>query len=259
MQWSIEQYLMHLGTFGLVLVRISALMAIAPLFGTFEVPARVRALLVLAMCLLIVPLQAGRVTHPPDTLVGFLVLAGGEALVGITLGLGVRILFSSMQVAGQIISQMSGLQLADVFSPGFSTSMPLFSHLLLGVTTAMFLLIGGHRRVMEALLDTFVWLPAGEGRFSQSAVEATTSLLAQSFELGVRAAAPAMVALLLATLILGLISRTLPQLNVMALGFSINAVVVLLALGLSLGGACWIFQDQLEPTLETVLAALKAQ
>ena len=70
-------------------------------------------------------------------------------------------------------------------------------------------------------------------------------------------AAPAMVALLLATLILGLVSRTLPQLNVMALGFGLNALVTLAAIGVSLGGAAWVFQDQLEPMLHTVLNALQ--
>ena len=66
------------------------------------------------------------------------------------------------------------------------------------------------------------------------------------------AAAPVMVALLVATLILGLVGRTLPQLNFLALGFGANAMVALVALSLSLGAAAWLFQDQLEPVLETV-------
>ena len=85
-----------------------------------------------------------------------------------------------------------------------------------------------------------------------------TSLLAESFVLGIRAAAPAMVALLLATLVLGLVSRTLPQLNVMVLGFGFNALASMAALGVSLGAAAWIFQDQLEPFLDTALRALTA-
>ena len=64
------------------------------------------------------------------TLVDYLVLAGAEALIGLTLGLGVLLLFSGMHVAGQIISQMSGMQLADVFDPGFDANVPAFSQLL---------------------------------------------------------------------------------------------------------------------------------
>lgn len=257
MPWSTELYLEHVVTFALVLVRISAVVIVAPVFGPFAVPIRVRALMALALAVLIVPLEVGRATAQPDTLVTFLVAAGGEALVGLVLGLGVRILFSAMQIAGQLISQVSGFQLADVFSPGANANVPIFSQLLLCVTTAVFFCIGGHRRVIEALLDTFVWLPAGQGGFSHSALEAATTLVAHSFVLGVRAAAPAVVALLLATLIVGLVSRTLPQLNVMALGFGTGALVAVAAIGVSLGGACWIFQDQLEPVLATALDALR--
>ncbi|MEX0675753.1 MAG: flagellar biosynthetic protein FliR [Pirellulales bacterium] len=254
---STELYFEHSVTFVLVLVRISALVIVAPIFGPFEVPFRVRALLALALTVLVVPLEVGRVTAQPDSLPAILITAGGEALVGLMLGLGVRILFSAMQIAGQLISQMSGFQLADVFNPGVHASVPVFSHLLSCVAAAVFFILGGHRRVIEALLDTFVWLPAGQGGFSRSTVDAVATLVAHSFVLGVRAAAPAVVALLLATVIIGLVSRTLPQLNVLSLGFGVNALVALAAFGVSLGGACWIFQDQIEPVLETALYALR--
>jgi flagellar biosynthesis protein FliR len=251
-------YLSEFLTFTLVFVRLAALVAIAPIFGSSHVPARVRVLLALALAVLIVPLQFGKVAGYPDTLVGYLVLVGAEALIGLTLGLGIVVLFSGMQVAGQVISQMSGMQLAEVFNPGFNENVPVFSQLLFYVSVAVFVIIGGHRKVMEALLDTFVWLPAGQGDVSRSVADAMTSLLAQSFVLGVRAAAPAMVALLLATLLLGLVSRTLPQLGVMTLGFGFNALTTLGALSISLGAAAWIFQDEIEPVLATLVAALKA-
>ncbi len=199
----------HLATAALVLVRVASLVLVAPLIGPFEISLRTRAALAVALTALVVPLEVGRVTAQPDSLGGFLVLAGGEALVGLMLGLGVRILFSAMQVAGGLISQMSGLQLAEVFNPGVGAGVPVFSQLLLLVSTAVFLVIGGHREMIEALLDTFRWLPAGQAAGGASAVEAVTALVAQSFMLGVRAAAPAVVALLLSTLIVGFVSRTL--------------------------------------------------
>jgi flagellar biosynthetic protein FliR len=62
--------------------------------------------------------------------------------------------------------------------------------------------------------------------------------------------------LLLATLILGLVSRTLPQLNILSLGFGVNALLAFAALGLTLGAAVWAFQDQIQPAMETILDAL---
>jgi flagellar biosynthetic protein FliR len=256
MTWPTELCLQQLATFTLVLARVATLVMIAPLFGPSSVPARARVVLALALAMLIVPLELEKSTARTDTLAGYLVLVGAEALIGLTLGLGVLLLYSSMHVAGTIISQMSGMQLADVFDPGLETNVPVFSHLLSYVTIAVFVLIGGHRKVLEALLDTFAWLPTGQGGFSRSIFEAMTSLLTQSFVLGIRAAAPVMVALLLATLILGLISRTLPQLNVIVLGFGFNALVSIAAVGISLGAAAWIFQEQVKPFLETALQAL---
>ena len=258
MSWPTELCLQQFATFALVLARIATLLMIAPLFGSATVPVRVRVVLALALAVLVVPVEWEKPAAHPETLASFAVQVGAEFLVGATLGLGVLLLFSSMHVAGQLISQMSGMQLADVFDPGFESHVPGFSQLLSYVTLAVFVTIGGHRRVLEALLDTFAWLPAGQGTFSRSIFDAMTSLLTHSFALGIRAAAPAMLALLLATLILGLVSRTLPQLNVLALGFGMNAMVTTAVVSISLGAAAWTFQEEFETFLETALVALNS-
>jgi len=109
---------------------------------------------------------------------------------------------------------------------------------------------------MAGLLDTFQAIPPGNGVFSRSISEAFFTLLTQSYSLGIRAAAPATLALLLATLILGLISRTVPQLNVLVLGLGLNSLLIFGALALTLGTAAWTFQEQIEPALEVLLDAL---
>ena len=263
MPFDAQAYADELSIFTLVLVRIAALAAIAPFFGSAEVPLRVRALLAVAISALVVPLELDKATAAPATTVplsttAFVIAAGAEALVGLTLGLGVLVLFSAVNVAGQMISQASGMQMAEVFDTGGETQLPVLSKLLFWVTLAVFVTIGGHRHVLAALLDTFEWMPAGQGMVTASVGSAMTSILSQSFVLGVRAAAPAMMALVLATLILGLAGRTLPQLNVMSLGFSLNTLVTLGAICLALGTAAWTFQEPLEPVLESLSDALRS-
>ncbi len=126
------------------------------------------------------------------------------------------------------------------------------------ISLSIFVCIGGHRLVMAGLLDTFQTIPPGSGVFSQSIADAFVTLLTQSFSLGIRAAAPATIALLLGTLVLGLISRTVPQLNVLILGFGLNSLLIFGALALTLGGVAWTFQEQIEPALELLLNALNA-
>lgn len=252
MLWTAQPLARESLVFLLVLARISAMMVLAPIFGSSTLPARVRVLLALALSLLVVPLEIDKGVSLPSTATAYFVQLGGECLIGLSLGLGVLVLFSGLQVAGQVVSQMSGLQLGDVFSPGADTNMPLFSQLLFYVTLAVFLTIGGHRQVIEALLDTFAWMPAGQGAASRSAIDAVTSLLTQSFVLGVRAAAPAMMALVLSTIIMGLVSRAVPQINMMALGMGLNTMLLLVMIGASLGATAWVFQEHLLATLDIV-------
>jgi flagellar biosynthetic protein FliR len=161
-----------------------------------------------------------------------------------------------VQLAGQIIGQMSGMTFADLYSPGFDANVPLISQLLYMIALAIFLLAGGHRLAMEGLLETFRALPPGSVSVSASLSECVVTLLAQSFSLGIRVAAPATAALLLASLVLGIISRTLPQLNVMALGFGLNAITTFGILSASLAGMAWLFEDEIEPAITAALRAL---
>jgi flagellar biosynthesis protein FliR len=241
----------------LVFARVAGLVLVAPIYGGAAVPLQVRALLAAGLTLLVAPLEwQGSVAHF-DGLPGYLVLLGIEAAIGACLGLGVLILLHGMTLAGELIGRLSGLGIADVFDPGLDENVPQFSRLLFLLAACVFLLIGGHRLVLAGLLDTFRAIPPGGGLLPRSLAEGLTTLVGQSFALGIRAAAPALCALLLATLTLGLIGRTLPQLNILSLGFGMNALLAFAALALSLGAALWAFQGQIEPALETILDALK--
>ena len=243
--------------FTFVLARVGGLTMTAPLYGTGDVPLQVRGLLAAALALLVTPAQWHAGVALPGSLVQYVVLLGGEALIGACLGLGVLILVHGMTLAGELVGQASGLSLADVFDPSLGEHVPLFSRLMFLVTVSVFVCLGGHRMVMAGLLDTFQTIPPGSGAIPGSLREISVTLASQSFSLGIRAAAPALTALLLSTLILGLIGRTLPQLNVLTLGFGVNALLAFAVLGLTLGSAAWAFQDQLQPAIETIMETLK--
>src|SRR3989442_15985805 len=109
---------------------------------------------------------------------------------------------------------------------------------------------------MDALLRSFAWMPPGNGRLPDNLVEALSTVASQSFEVGIRAAAPVIVALLLATLVVALISRTLPQLNAVAVGLNFNSLIGLGVFALCLGSAAWIFQSELETSIDAIMDSL---
>jgi flagellar biosynthesis protein FliR len=242
--------------FTFVLARVSGLVMTVPVFTGSEVPMQVRGLLSVAMALVLTPTQWGVHWPQPAGVVDFAILMAGEVLIGMILGLGIVILLSGMQVAGQVVAQMSGMALAEVLAPGSDDQMPLFSGMLNMTALAVFVVIGGHRALIDGLLHTFQTLPIGQGGGGASMTQAALNLLSGSFFLAVRAAAPGMIALLLATLVLGLIGRTLPQLNILVLGFGINSMVVLGTLSVSIGAVAILVSDYFEPALKTLLDAV---
>lgn len=242
--------------FAFVLARVSGLVMTAPVFTGAEVPMQVRGFLAVGLTLVLTPTQWHAAIPAPSSVVDLVILLAAEMLIGLILGLGIVILFSGMQVAGQVIAQMSGMALAEVLAPGSDDQLPLFAGMLNMTTLAVFVVIGGHRALIDGLLHSFATVPIGQGGASDSMAQAALNLLSGSFFLAVRAAAPAMIALLLATLVLGLIGRTLPQLNILVLGFGINSMVVLSTLAISIGAVAILVSEYFEPALQTLLEAI---
>jgi len=246
MAWFPPLDLTQFFVFTLVLVRTSALVMTVPVLGGTGVPSQVRVLLSMALALLVTPAQLGGQLSMPSTLLGYVITLGCETLLGLVLGLGVMIILSGVQLAGQIIGQLGGMSLAEVLNPDLDTDVPLLSQVLNMFALAIFVTIGGHRLVLGGLLDTFIAMPAGTGTPLASFSETLVTLVAQSCELGIRIAAPCTVALLLANVVLGLITRTLPQLNVLSFGFGLGALVTFAALSVSLGTVAWVLQAEID-------------
>jgi len=264
---NVEKFLI----FTLVLTRISGLLIASPIFGAKEAPAMVRALVSLALAILIMPSQWFATLPYPGSLLVYVLVIGGELMIGLILGMGISIMLGGIQMAGDMMSRVGGLSLADVFDPTTSTNVPLFSQMLSLLSAALFMIMGGHRLLLGGLLDTFSVIPPGGGvamflgtgngssrpELLASLVEMFLVLITQSFHVAIRAAAPVVTAVLLATLVLGLISRTLPQLNVMVIGFGMNAMITFGVFFFSLGAALLVFQDQVLPTLQILFQTLR--
>jgi len=244
--------------FTLILTRVSGLLMTAPIYGTPDIPLQVRALFAFALSLLVVPSQWGVPVPDAGNLAQYLLLIGSELVIGLALGLAIAILFSGIELAGHLIDQVSGMMIAEIFDPVQGNNTSIVSRLLFWVTVSIYVAIGGHRLAMAGLLDTFQSIPPGSAGMPGSLAGTLVALLSQSFELGIRAAAPVVAAMLLANLVLGLIARALPQLNLFVLGFGLNAMLALGILGISLGAAAWVFEDQIEPTVNAVIDALRS-
>ncbi len=149
---------------------------------------------------------------------------------------------TSLQIAGQMVGNLAGLDLATSADPNTDEEVPVISNLLGWLSTVIFVVLGGHRQLLDCCLESFSSYPVGMVQFQTAWLDELDAILRHTFLIGIRAAAPLAVALLLSNLVTGLLARTLPQLNVLAIGFNINAMTLLAMLSLSIGSVAWVFQ-----------------
>jgi flagellar biosynthetic protein FliR len=240
----------HLIAFILVFVRLGGMMTAAPLFSRKDIPAQVRIFLAVALALLLTPMQLGSSVPSPQGLVAFATLVGGEFLIGIVLGLGLMILIQGMGLAGELISRISGIGMNDVYDPTSETEVTGMSQFVLAIGIVAFLCFSGQRALIGGLLESYRELPIGTVFDSQEVLSLLLTMLQASFVLAVRVAAPAMAALLVVTLVLGLVSRTLPQLNLLILGFGLNGLAAFGIVLLTVGITTSVFEQELMAALD---------
>lgn len=218
------QMLTNLPLLALVLARISGLVAFAPFFGNASIPVKTRIMLGLAITIIILPFATEKIVAPPD--LGALVMAlAGELLIGLTFGLMLTAIFSGLELAGILIGQQLGISLAQVFDPLFEEEVSVLSQLYFWLAMILFLLVRGHLVLLGALIGSFRSLPPGGGTANAGFLHGLVAVLHSSFILALQVSAPIIVAIFLTTLALGFVGRTVPQLNILSVGFSLRLVL----------------------------------
>ena len=241
-------------TFLLVMTRLIAVAMTAPLLGSRVVGMRMRVGIALAVAVLAFPLIEFSSVPTEPAAVGSALIS--EALIGAMLGFGVTILFAAAQMVGAVIGQMAGIQIADQLDPNSGSASSAVSQLFAVLSLAVFALVNGPDLVVSSVLDTFVSLPPGTPIKAGSMLELLTQLLQQSFVLTLRGVAPAVASLMISTLVIGLIGRTYPQMNMLQIGLSSNLIVMMLAIFLTLGGCMWLFVDNWQEAIVFIETAL---
>ena len=213
-------------------LRIAASTMFVPIFGVSSVPNLVRIvwLVTLAACLM-AALPASPPQMPTDAL-GLAIASVGEAVIGASLGFGLLAAYSATQVAGRVLDIQIGFGVASILNP--STRVPSS---LLGAVFGMgglmvFLAMDGHHVLIQALTLSLQTYPPGRLALAPD-LSGLLSQCSAMFSFGLALAAPVMFALLLADIAMALMARSMPQLNVFVLSFSVKILLGLLGLAFS--------------------------
>lgn len=230
MPWSVFQLYAHWPVFLLVLFRIGGLMLAAPIFSSAIFPTQVRILLAMAIAAAVFPLVAVSATVPVTvaSALGGLV---GELAVGLLIGFSLSLMFMGVQLAAEFISHQCGMTIGTVYNPMLESNESVFSQLYYFAATVGFFAVGGHRELLRAVIDSFATLPPLGFKLTEGMMDLVLSLMTVSFELAIRISGPTIVALMISLLILGFLSRTMPQLNILNVGFPLKLSIALLVMG----------------------------
>ncbi|MDH4121607.1 MAG: flagellar biosynthetic protein FliR [Deltaproteobacteria bacterium] len=218
--------------FFLILTRISGVMAAAPIFGDATTPVPVKSGFALILSLVFYPLVAHPHLPLNPPLMELIVLMTGELAVGLLIGLAARLLMVGIELAGELIGFQTGLGMAHVFDPLSAQQVSLFSQVLSSFALLILVMADGHHLFIEALANSYKLIGTGEFALTRPAYDFVLNLTGSLFVVGIQVGAPLVAALLAANLALGLVARSVPQMNVFVVGVPLTIGMGILFLGI---------------------------
>lgn len=214
-------------------VRLLALITAAPVLGESSIPTRAKVGLAAFIALVIAPTLPPAPAISPASYEG-LWTAMQQVMIGLALGLVMRIAFAAVQTAGELIGLQMGLSFASFFDPATGSNTAVLSRLMNMVAMLVFLALDCHLMMIEGLYMTFETLPAAPGTLNVDGWQVLFHWSAQVLAGGLLLALPLVMTLLCISLALGILNRTAQQLSVFAVGFPISLLVGLMLLAVIL-------------------------
>jgi flagellar biosynthetic protein FliR len=242
------------------LARVGGLMAIAPVFSNAGLPGRIRILVVLVVTFALAPALPPLPAMPAGSWAGLATLAQ-QILIGLLLGMALRIVFATVDTAGELIGLQMGLSFAVFYDPQNGGQTPVLSEFLGLLTTLIFLAMNGHLLMISVLAESFRVLPITAAPIAAGSLGIVVSWAATLFSAGVLLSLPLVAALLIANIAMGVLSRVAPQLNLFAIGFPVTMVAGFTVLMISLpyfGAAMERLFDQGFVVMRAVMQAAAA-
>jgi flagellar biosynthetic protein FliR len=220
-------------TFGLVLARVGGLFVSAPVFSARQIPNQTKIGLAIVVALVLTPLQMEHARSVPPGMLTFGVLAGRELLIGLAVGFAVALIFTGIQMGSQLIGIQMGVGLGGVLNPMSGADSSTIDGFYMVLATLIFLLSNGHHAALAALARTFDLAPVAEASLPPVNPQQVMALIQAVFVVAIRVALPAIAALLLTDVALGLAGRAAPQMQVMVVGMPVKMAVGLGFMALS--------------------------
>jgi len=203
-----ESLTTYLPNFLFILLRAGIVLSLVPFFSSELFPPMFRIGMAVAISLVLTPVVEFHVATPEIPIVVF-----REILFGMAFGLAARFVFYAVDMAGQLMSNASGLSIATAFNPEIGQSSEL-SRIFGIIAMLIFLAMDIHHDVIYVFVKSYEWLPAGSALSAGSLVTLTVSFVTKMFIIALKISAPVVISMLIANVVLGFVYKAAPQINI---------------------------------------------
>ncbi|MFZ5450951.1 MAG: flagellar biosynthetic protein FliR [Thermodesulfobacteriota bacterium] len=227
--------ILQLQHFFLVVMRVGCVLFFMPIWDSRTVPAQVKIFSILVIALVLTPVVGGTLPPFPHTWVALLFLVLRELLLGLSLGLVVRFVFSGIQMAGTLLGVQMGFGMVTLIDPQTADSSSLIADVFTLTATVLFLALDGHHMLLRVLAQSFGEAPVGGPALMPAGIFSFLLPMGSvMFQLMVKLVAPILLVLFLTQVAMGLVARTVPRVQVMIMAFPLTIALGLVFLSLTM-------------------------
>ena len=241
-----------------VLLRVGALIMFVPILGSAQVPNRIKVGLILFVSIAVFPMVHSRPMHDPKGLFELTIALFSEITIGLAVAYSARLIFTAVQIAGTIVDFQMGFGVVNVIDPQTETQVSITAQFQNILTILMFLALDAHHIIIGAIVESFFLINPQQIDFSTFTPEIMLILFKTTFVTAVKIAAPIMAILFFISVGLGLVARTVPQMNVFIVGFPLQIGIGLLMVGLSMSFFSILVHNEIEKLPENIFGIMQS-
>ena len=216
LQWNISLFL-------LILCRWAGMIMLAPVFGAREVPGVVKLILVASLSLIVYPLISAAQPSIPSELLPYIAIVSKEVFVGLVIGFVIYALTAILDGAGQLLDFQMGFTMGAAIDPVYGVQSPMMGNFQMILATMLLLATNSHHYLIAAMVKSYVYIPINPSSLPTD-ITFYVQLIANVFALAIQMALPVFGALLVSDVGVGLLSRTVPQLNIFSVVFPVKII-----------------------------------
>ncbi len=243
-------------SFMFVLFRVGAILMFMPVLGSGLIPARIRIAFALMFSLAIYPLVQHHGYPQVDSLLGLSAYMFIEIMVGFSIAYAVRLIFTAVQVAGTVVDFQMGFGVVNVIDPQTNSQVSITAQFQNILAILLFLALDAHHIIIYAVVESFSAIDPLSYAFTSLSVEYLLRLFTGTFATAAKIAAPLMAILFFLSVGLGLVARTVPQMNVFIIGFPLQIAVGLMMTAFSMAFFTQIVSREIEFLPERMLSLM---